>query len=758
MNAPPARHHHRVRQIAAGALLSVGLVLALPGSPGRIGPDVAQALTAQEKIEKAMEKDRIRKLLEPYRPDVRKAIRREYKRLGKGPGDIEQAIETVVTTGGGGNSAVKRDAFAQTVFPLVRNHCRECHAGSGPGFPSIAHQSVTTAYEAIVSNQKVRLSDPDRSRIVQRLSSDRHYCWDNCSDDGEDMRRAVAEWAEIEESLGAGVDVGAIASTSSSMAEGVIDKQKGRLVDHVIAKWEFKKGEGDIARDSSGIEPKMDLQLNNVEWMSNWGIQFENRSWAIAEAESSRKLFKRIAHPEKGTQQYSIEAWVAPENIDQDGPARIVTYSDGTADRNFMLGQNTYNYVFRNRNKRKRVDANGSPDLVTADDDQDAQPTLQHVVVTYDRFNGRRIYVNGRFTGDDDMVKGDFLINWDKDFRFVVGNETSRNRQWEGQMRYLAIHEVALSKKEIKRNYKQGVGQRFLVSFGLDDWLATVGNAVQFTVREFDGYSYLFCEPSFTGPPPLDYTVRGMTISVNGVESATGQAFTNVDIIVTSDGNSVSRLCSIIPKDQGPDLDRFSINFARLGDFQNVTTEDPPVIIVPEDDPTFRPVIGVRTFDEVNLSMAALTGVAPTDPDIEDTFAVIRQALPATPDPQSFQSSHQVAVAKLALEYCHEMVESPTLRAQFFDTAPGVAFDSDVPTALGAPAQVDVVVDTLYEKMVGENLAEQPTRAEVTGVLRTLIDDLTTGCDAASCPAERTRTVVKSACAAVLSSAAIAVH
>jgi hypothetical protein len=166
----------------------------------------------------------------------------------------------------------------------------------------------------------------------------------------------------------------------------------------------------------------------------------------------------------------------------------------------------------------------------------------------------------------------------------------------------------------------------------------------------------------------------------------------------------------------------------------------------------------VRTFDEVNLSMAALTGVPPTDPDIEDVFGVIRQALPATADPRSFLSSHQVATSKLALEYCHEMVESPALRDQFFGTSPGVAFDSDVPAALGSAAQVDVVVDALYDNMVGVGLAEQPTRAEVTGVLRALIGDLTVGCDAASCPAERTRTVVKAACAAVLSSAAVAIH
>ncbi len=753
------------RRTGLRALLATGLALGLGSAMvTSLGASPASAQSAQDLIEKAQEKERLKKLLKPYTRDVRAAIRDEYRRLGKGPGAIELAINNVVTNGGGGsNSAVKRDAFAQTVFPIVRENCKDCHAGSGPGFPGIAHKSVTTAYDAIVSNQKVRLSDPERSRLVQRLASDRHYCWSDCSDDADAMERAVEDWAAMEDSLGSGVNVNLISSTSSSMTEGVVDKQKERFVDHVIAKWEFREGEGDRAKDSSKVEPKMHLELNNTEWMSNWGLQFERTSWAIAEEGSAKKLYRRIASLSSGSQQYSVEAWVAPANVDQDGPARIASYSDGTEKRNFTVAQNLYNYVFRNRNMRKRTDKNGTPELMTADDDQDAQAALQHVVWTYDRFNGRRIYVNGRYTGDKDPVNADFLHNWNKDFAFVVGNETSRNRQWEGQLRYLAIHDVALSRKQIKQNFNQGVGQRFLVTFSLDDWLATSGNAVQFTVREFDGYSYLFCDPSFTGPPPLDYRVAGMTISVNGNPAATGQAFSNVETIVTTDGASVSRLCSIIPKDQGPDADRFSIYFERLGDFQNVVVEDPPVLPEPEDDTEQRPIIGIRTFDQINLSMASLTGVSPLQSDVNDTYNVIRQQLPATADPRSFLASHQTAVAKLALEYCNAMVDDTGLRDTFFGTTPRFEFDQPVPTAFSNDTKRDQIVDTLYDKMIGTGMVgtdflEQPMRSEVAPIMNDLIADLTAGCDAATCPAVRTQTVVKASCAAVLASASVAIY
>ena len=99
-----------------------------------------------------------------------------------------------------------------------------------------------------------------------------------------------------------------------------------------------------------------------------------------------------------GTNGFTVEAWVTPANTTQDGPARIFTYSRGNGTRNFMLGQVAYQYVARTRTYSTETNNNGSPDLETYDVDQDAQATLQHVVMTYDQVNGRRIYVDGRWT------------------------------------------------------------------------------------------------------------------------------------------------------------------------------------------------------------------------------------------------------------------------------------------------------------------------------------------------------------------------
>ena len=90
---------------------------------------------------------------------------------------------------------------------------------------------------------------------------------------------------------------------------------------------------------------------------------------AQASTTSSRKLYDLIT----AAGEYSIEAWVVPANVTQEGPARIVSYSASTTKRNFTLGQTQYNYDFLQRSSN--TDANGEPQLSTNDDDEDLQAT-----------------------------------------------------------------------------------------------------------------------------------------------------------------------------------------------------------------------------------------------------------------------------------------------------------------------------------------------------------------------------------------------
>ncbi len=93
----------------------------------------------------------------------------------------------------------------------------------------------------------------------------------------------------------------------------------------------------------------------------------------------------------------------------------------------------------KRRTRTSETDANGDAVLLTAAADRDAQAALQHVVMTFDPINGRRIYVNGKATGDiDPLGGGGSLSDWDDSFALVLGAETSLGRQWQGVMRLVA--------------------------------------------------------------------------------------------------------------------------------------------------------------------------------------------------------------------------------------------------------------------------------------------------------------------------------
>jgi hypothetical protein len=499
----------------------------------------------------------------------------------------------------------------------------------------------------------------------------------------------------------------------------------------------------------------MNLELGEgVTWMSSYGLDFDQGIARVSRT-ASRKLFDVIADPGAGTQQYSIEAWVIPANVTQEGPAPIVSYSNGSGSRNFTLGQVLYTYDYRNRSLAVGVGNRGTPALTTYDGDQDLQASLQHVVLTFDQYRGRRIYVNGEFTGDDDEMGGGRLWSWADDSFFVLGNESDGSRPWEGKIQLAAVHAFALTDEQIRHNYAAGVGKRVVLRFDVSSW-AGPGAETEFVVSEWDDYSYLFCEPTFITPNPTGYRVSNLRIAINGQVAVAGQAFNHIDEAITGSRQKLSSQCAVVAKDLGPDQDEFTIEFEVLGGFAYPVVEAPPVVTPPVATVSDEPLEGVRDFARIRDTMAALTGVDANSSNVRDTFDELRQQLPSTPDLRAFGSSNQTGIAKLSLEYCDSLVESPALREDFF----GTAFDFDAPpsVALASTASRDLVIDALVDRMLGIDIANQPPPAEVAPLLDALIDDLTLVCATSTCDAERTRTIVKASCAAVLSSAAVSVH
>ena len=641
--------------------------------------------------------------------------------------------------------------------PLLSVHCDGCHAESSPNAqsPFFASSDVDSAYAA--ARSKMDLDNPANSRFVVRLGEEFHNCWSgDCQDDAAAMQAAIEAFAG--QVAVTQIDPALVTSKALTLPEGIIASSGARHESNVIALYQFKTGTGSTAYDTSGVLPDMHLSLSgNIDWVGGWGIAIVDGK-AQATTAASRKLHSLIT----ATGEYSIEAWVAPANVSQEGPARIVSYSGGTTLRNFMLGQTQYNYDFLNRSVNS--DANGDPALSTADDDEDLQATLQHVILTYDPVNGRSIYINGQFTDDIDPVAGGSLQDWDDSFALVLGNEVSGDRQWQGVLRLVAIHNRALTAEQILQNYEAGVGEKFFLLFSITDLVNVPESYIVFEVSQFDNYSYLFNSPFFISldpdVAPPDIPVSGMRIGINGREAGVGQAWKHLDTFITDTfyspvtGQSLSRLGSVIGQEKGADDDEFFLTFERLGSHTHVVLEPAPLAPATPPDLAQQSDIGLRTFEEIDASMAAITDVPREQVDVRGVYTTVMQQLPTVENIEGFLSAHQMAVSQMAIEYCNALVNDNgrTTPSVYF---PGFAFNEPAGAALDTPLERGRIITPLLERVMGSGLSTQPDPVTVTAEL----DGLMLGLSACALPpaptcdtVARTGDIVKAACAAMLGS------
>ena len=446
--------------------------------------------------------------------------------------------------------------------------------------------------------------------------------------------------------------------------------------------------------------------------------------------------------------------------------ARIVSYSAGNTARNFTLQQTLYNYDFLLRTNETSL--NGDPALSTPDADEVLQATLQHVVATYDPIEGRKIFVNGELVTQTDPVPGGTLIDWQDTFALVLGNEASGDGLWQGTIRLAAVHRRALTQEQVVQNFDVGVGEKFYLLFDISEILqaAPQSSYVLYEVAQYDTYAYLFDKPHFItldGSTPEGIPMQGMRIAMNGQEAPVGQSYANIDQTLSASlfqelGQPLSVLGAVLPLEKGPDDDEFFLTFDRLA-AASFNRPDDPALVITEGDLTPVSQVGVRTFDEINATFAAVTGVDPTTPAVDMTYQELRQSLPAVEDVTTFLSSHQVAIAQLAIEYCNALVESPEAATYF----PGLNLNGNPATVLAggpSPAPRDLLVDPLITNIVGNArtgpvLATQPTFGTVYTELASfsaaggrpdnLIDRLVAG-------GSDTRSIAKGVCAATLGS------
>ncbi|MBQ0754636.1 MAG: LamG domain-containing protein [Gammaproteobacteria bacterium] len=664
--------------------------------------------------------------------------------------------------------------FASQVYPIYRNFCVECHEpGSATAVtPYFAHDDIDTAYAA--AQGVMNLNVPSNSRVVQRLANDNHNCWtDVCDDDAATLSAAIAAMANAITPTSPPNDLHL--SNALVIADGTLAASGGRFDTNVIARYEFRTGADTVALDTSGIEPTLNLNLiGDVEWVGGWGIRI-NDGKAQGTTDASSKLSELI----QASGAFSIEAWIVPATAAQD-MANIVSYSAGTENRNFTLAQSDSRYSFALRHNGTSL--NGTPALDTAD--ETLQASLQHVVITYDVIDGRRIYVNGVDTGAIDMTTPDALNSWNNTYALVLGNEASSDRLWQGVIRFVAIHNRALTAPQVNQNFSAGVGERRFLLFGISDLIDEDNAYIGFQVSRFDNYAYLFAEPFFIDldddAAPIEFDLEGMRLGINGAEASVGQSWATLNTTMGGvgyqpTGQAISRLGTLVAVDLGEQQDEFFLTFARIGDRSRAYTEPTPLPFTLSPDAT-QADIGVRTFDEINASMSALTGVPQTFGDVPNTYTSIRKQLPVGSAIDGFLTAHQIAIAQLSIEYCNALVEAEISASPQVPTFfAGLNYNTNANSISDADWRT-IVIAPLVNNFVGNNLEFQTSNNAVTCELETLLLSDTSGSAACSaspsgrptpaglarcggaCDADRTAVATKAACAAALGSATMLIQ
>ena len=183
---------------------------------------------------------------------------------------------------------------------------------------------------------------------------------------------------------------------------------------------------------------------NQIYWLADKnGIQI-SPCYEVASEEPPTEVFKSFMN----TKGFTIEVLVTIDDIDQSGPARIVTYSLNTYERNFTLGQESDSLILRLRTTES--DENGVYPHFRADK-VFTPGKKQHVTVSYDG-KLEKLYVDGKLRQISSSLEGIFS-NWDPKAFFVIGNEHTGDRLWQGKIYLVALYNRALGDEEIYQNY-----------------------------------------------------------------------------------------------------------------------------------------------------------------------------------------------------------------------------------------------------------------------------------------------------------------
>jgi len=221
-----------------------------------------------------------------------------------------------------------------------------------------------------------------------------------------------------------------------------------RVKDNLLVFYDFRMANGALVKDRSSIGSPLDLKIENLQNVQRSSGRLNViGNTIIRSIRPASKISKAI----KRSGEVTLEAWIQPGKLKQSGPARIVTISGNSANRNITLGQIDSQYDVRLRTTE--TNNNGLPSISSKDVRFSLE--LTHIVYTRKEKGKVNLYINGKLS-DSRSVDGD-TRNWDLSYRLGLANEISNGRPWLGSYYLVAVYGQALTPDDIQRNYNAGL-------------------------------------------------------------------------------------------------------------------------------------------------------------------------------------------------------------------------------------------------------------------------------------------------------------
>lgn len=220
-----------------------------------------------------------------------------------------------------------------------------------------------------------------------------------------------------------------------------------RVRQGLAALYDFSESEGSLIRDRAAVGKPLDLRIRGkgFQRIDGGGLRLTGKA-SLQSTSAANRLDVSIER----SGELSLEVWLRADSTNQTGPARIVSLSKDSSNRNVTLGQDGDKIDVRFRTSKTSL--NGLPSVASSAGA--IKKRLTHVVYTRARNGEARIYVDGKQLANKKVSGG--LQDWDPSYKLSIGDEITGGRPWKGTLYLVAIYHRGLQPVEVQQNFLAG--------------------------------------------------------------------------------------------------------------------------------------------------------------------------------------------------------------------------------------------------------------------------------------------------------------